>query len=389
MKATEQRGVLLAVVLSAFWLSACGGPDIGVTDEEILIGTWAPMTGPAASLGAIAVGMDAYFKYVNDEGGIHGRKLKLIIKDDGYDSSRTPEIAKQLVEEDKVFAICGGVGTSSCMAVKDYLATKWIPWVNPGSGSRVWTSPTQAYIFSVFPSYVTEGRILARHAAEELKAEKVGLFFQDDSFGREGQEGVSLGLGDAQKGLAVAVPYGRNDEDFSTHAQKFKDAEVDAVVLWSTPSKAGALIEEFKKLEFQPKLLASQVLADPVMFDLAGDAWEGAVVATGVPDPNSDEPGVVRAREIMGKYAPETPVGTYALMGMSWADVLAEGIRQAGPDLTRVRLIYTLERLESNGDNILGKAIQFSPENHHGFNAVRLLKAEGDKYVYLTDWIES
>lgn len=388
MKATERRGVLLGVVLSLWWLSACGGPDVGVTDEEILIGTWAPLTGPSAALSAFPRGMDAYFQHVNAQGGIHGRTVRLIIKDDGYDPSRTPEVVRQLVEDDEVYAICGGIGTANSLAVKDYLANRFVPWVNPGSGSRVFTVPTQGTIFSTFPSYVTEGRILARHALDALGAEKVGLFYQDDSFGHEGQEGVTLGLGDVHRGLEVAVPYSLNDEDLSTHAQQFKDAEVDAVIFWSTPPKAAALISEFAKLEYQPKLLASQVLSDPVMFELVGEAWEGAVVATGVPDPNSNEPAAVRAREIMSRYAPDVPYGAYTLMGMSWAEVLAEGIRQAGPELTRVRLIYTLENFQSSADNFLGRAIRFSAESHHGFNAVRLMRAEGGKYVYITDWID-
>ncbi len=387
MNALRQRAWLVAV-LFAFGLTGCGGPDVGVTKEEIRIGTWAPLSGPVSRLGAVARGMDAYFQSVNEEGGIHGRRVRLIIKDDAFDPARTPEVVKQLVEEDRVFAICGGVGTESGLSVKSYLANKFIPWVNPGSGSRVWTTPTQAYIFSIFPSYVTEGRMLAWHGVKELKAEKVGLFYQNDSFGREGQEGVNQGLRDVKQELVVSVPYEISDQDLASHAQKLKEAEVDTVALWAVPSKAALLLQEFEKLDFHPKLLASQVLADPAMFELAGDAWEGAVVATGLPNPSSDEPGVVRARELMAKYGGGEPLGNYEMMGMTWGQLLAEGMRQAGPELTRVRLIYTLENLSGWSDNFLGTAINFSPENHHGFNAIRLMKAEDGKYVYLTDWLE-
>jgi ABC-type branched-subunit amino acid transport system substrate-binding protein len=388
MKVTERHGVLLGVMLSLGWLSACGGPDVGVTNEEILIGTWAPVTGLASSLNATARGIDAYVQHVNAQGGVHDRQIRLIVKDDGYDPARTPEVVRQLVEEDHVFALVGGIGSATCLSVQDYLANQFIPWVNPGSGLRRWVVPTNAYVFSIFPSYVTEARILAHHAVNELGAEKVGLFYQDDAFGREGQEGVSLGLGDVDKRLEVAEPYTFGSADFAASAQKLKDAELDTVILWSTPPAAAALIAEFEKLEFQPKLLATQVLADPIMFELVGEAWEGAVVATGVPDPASDEAGVLRAREIMSQYAPDTPFGAYALMGLSWAELLVEGLREAGPDLTRIRLIYALENLESSVDNFLGRPIQFSSENHHGFSAVRLMKAEGGKYAYVGDWIE-
>ena len=387
MKATKRRGVWLGTVLSLCLVFACGGPDVGVTNEEILIGTWAPVTGPASALNAIARGIDAYVQHVNAEGGIHERTIRLIVKDDRYDPSITPEVVRELVEQDQVFALVGGVGSATCLSVKDYLANEFIPWVNPGSGLRQWVVPTNAYVFSIFPSYVTEARVLAHHAVNELGADKVGLFYQDDAFGREGREGVSLGLGDVDKRLAVAESYTFGESDFAAHAQALKEAEVDTVIFWSTPSHAAGLIAEFEGLEFQPQLLASQVLADPIMFELLGEAWEGAVVTTGLPDPSSDEPKVRRAREIISQYAPDAPFGAYALMGLSWAEVLVEGMRQAGPELTRIRLIYALENLEIGSDNFLGQPIHFSPENHHGFSSVRLMRAEGGQYVPITDWI--
>lgn len=386
MKLIARYGVLLSLMLSG-WLFGCGGPDTGVTGEEIRIGTWSPVTGPASSLNAITRGIEAYVQHVNAQGGVHDRTIRLIVKDDGYDASRTPELVRQLVEEDEVFALVGGIGSATDLAVKDYLANEFIPWVNPGSGLRQWVVPLNAYIFSIMPSYVTEARILGRHAGSELGAEKVGFFYQDDAFGREGREGVSLGLEDVEKKLTIAEPYTLGSADYAAAAQKFKEAELDTVVLWSTPSAAAALIGEFQKLEYAPQLLASQVLADPILFDLVGEAWEGTVVSTGLPDPNSDEPHVVRAREIMSQYAPDTPFGTYALMGLSWAELLVEGLRQSGPELTRIRFIYSLENLEPSSDNFLGQTIQFSPEDHHGFSSVRLLKAEGGKYVPITDWI--
>ena len=387
MKVIGKHGVLLSVMLIG-WLFGCGGPDTGVSNEEILIGTWSPVTGPVSSLNAITRGIDAYLQHVNAEGGVHNRTIRLIVKDDGYDASRTPELVRQLVEEDEVFGLVGGIGSATCLSVKDYLANEFIPWVNPGSGLRQWVVPTNAYVFSIFPSYVTEARLLAHHAVTELGADKVGFFYQDDPFGREGREGVSLGLGDVDKKLVTAETYTLGSADFAASAKKFQEAEIDTVILWSTPPAAAALIAELQKLEeYAPKLVGSQVLADTIMFDLAGEAWEGAVVATGVPDPNSNEPNVARAREILSQYAPDTEFGAYALMGMSWAELLVEGLRQSGPELTRIRYIYALENLEPSSDNLLGQPIQFSPDNHHGFSSVRLMRAEGGRYVPITDWI--
>ncbi|HXV60828.1 MAG TPA: ABC transporter substrate-binding protein [Vicinamibacteria bacterium] len=389
----KARNVALSslVACALIFSSSCGGPDIGVTSDEILIGTWAPMTGPASNLSTIARAMDAYFTYINEEeGGIHERNLRLIIKDDGYDPARTPSVVEELVDGDRVFAILGGNGTANCLAVKDYLTLKLIPWVNPGSGARIWTSPVNAYVFSTFPAYVTEGRILAKYAAEELTAKKFGLLYQDDTFGREGQEGVRLGLRNTDKEIVVSEPYQVGAEDLSGVAQKFKDAEVDLIFVWTIAEGAAALVKALDAIEgYQPQIVASQILSDPVMFELAGPSWEGAIVASSVPEPGSNEPGVARAREIIQKYGQGIQFGTYAMWGLSRAEVLVEGLRRAGPDLTRLKLIQSLESIHDWSDNFLGTPISFDTENHQGLNTVQLSKAEGGTLVSLSDWLES
>ncbi len=325
--------LLAALALVSF--ASCGGPDIGVTSDQILIGTWAPLTGPASELSMIARAMDAYFKYVNEEeGGVHGRKLKLIIKDDAYDPAKTPAVVKELVDEDQVFALLGGNGTANCLAVKDYLTLKLIPWVNPGSGSRVWTSPVNAYVFSTFPSYVTEGKILSKYASDNLPAKKYGLLYQDDSFGREGQEGVRLGLKNStDKEIALAQPYKVGETDLTGVAQKFKDEGVDLIFVWTIVEGAAALEKALDTIDgYAPQIVGTQILSDPVMFKLAGPSWDGAIVASSVPEPSSDEPGVVKAREIIQKYGEGLEFGTYAMWGLSRAEVLVEGLKRAGPE---------------------------------------------------------
>lgn len=375
---------------AALLFSSCGATDIGVTGDRILIGTWAPLTGPASNLSTIAHAMGAYFQYVNEEeGGVHGRKLELLVKDDAYDPAKTPAVAAELVDGDRVFALLGGNGTANCLAVKDYIALKLIPWVNPGSGARIWTSPVNAYVFSTFPSYVSEGRILAKYAAENLPAQKYGLFFQDDSFGREGQEGVRLGLRNTGKEIVLAEAYRVGTEDVSSAAQKFKDGGVDLIFVWTIAEGAAALVKAIDAIEgYSPQIVASQILSDPVMFDLAGPSWEGVIVASSVPEPASNEPGAAKAREIIQKYGRGIQFGTYAMWGLSRAEVLVEGLRRAGPELTRLKLIQSLESINAWSDNLLGHEISFSTENHQGLNAVHLSKAEGGSLVHLSDWME-
>jgi branched-chain amino acid transport system substrate-binding protein len=388
IKATTGLVVVLAMALAAF--VSCGGPDVGVTSDEILIGTWAPLTGPASELAMIAHAMDAYFEYVNqEEGGVHGRKLKLLIKDDAYDPQKTPAVVEELVDRDRVFALLGGNGTANCLAVKDYLTLKLIPWVNPGSGARVWTSPVNAYVFSTFPSYVTEARVLSKYASENLPAKKYGLLYQDDSFGREGQEGVRLGLKNTDKEIAVAQPYKVGETDLTAVAQKFKDAGVDLIFVWTIVEGAAALEKALDAIDgYAPQIVGSQILSDPVMFKLAGPRWEGAIVASSVPELSSTEPGVAKARQIIQKYGKGMEFGTYAMWGLSRAEVLVEGLRRAGPDLTRLKLIQSLESIHDWKDNLLGAPISFSEDNHQGLSAVLISKAENGSLVRLSDWMQ-
>lgn len=380
----------LAAVCTLLLSAGCGGPDVGVTSEEILIGTWAPLTGPASNLSTIAEAMEDYFEYINDQGGIHGRSLRLLIKDDKYDPELTPAVVEELVDGDRIFALLGGNGTANCLAVKDYITMKLVPWVNPGSGARVWTSPVNAYIFSTFPSYVTEGRVLANYVVEELEAEKYGMFYQDDSFGFEGQEGVRLGLRAADKEIAVAQPYTVGQTDLSDVAQTFKDEEVEVIFVWTITEGAAELVKALAAIEdYDPQIVATQILSDPVMFELAGDAWEGAIVASSVPETTSDEPGTVKAREIVEQYGDGMEFGTYAYWGLARAEVMVEGLRRAGPELTRLKFIQALESIDGWSDNFLGHPISFGPEDHQGLNAVHLSRAEGGTLVHLSGWLEA
>ena len=146
--------VLGCAVLMSLAMTSFVWAERGVTDTEIRIGQWGPQTGPAALWGAVARGTGCYFDMINAEGGIHGRKIKYFLRDDGYMPPRTKAIAKELLEDKKVFAFAGGVGTSTGMAVKKYLNKKKVPWVGPATGSTHWAYPPTKYLFAVYPLYL-------------------------------------------------------------------------------------------------------------------------------------------------------------------------------------------------------------------------------------------
>lgn len=368
-------------------LTACGGPDIGVTNDEILLGTWAPMTGEFQTVGNIARAMDAYFASVNDAGGIHGRKVRLIIKDDQYNPENTKKAVAELIDEG-VFAFIGGVGTNNCLGVKDEIQGRLIPWVNPGSSSPVWTTPMHAYTFSITPSGIKAAQILTRHAFEQLEADKFAVVSQGDSFGSIGQEGARLALRkmDKQATLSLSVEVG--GMDFAEEIDELKKAEVETVLLWMLPEQGAAFVNAMTAADFRPQIMGSNVLAVPSMFEMIPDGWDGAIVASSKPAIDSDAPAVVRGKKILAEYAPDLELGELTMAGLAWADLLTEAMRGVGPELKRIYLIGAMESIQNWNDNLLGASITFDDENHLGFDRFRLKRAENGKYAGLTDWLD-
>ena len=152
---------------------AAPGGTPGVTADTIKIGSWGPLSGPAAPWAAVLHGMNAYFQHINASGGINGRKVQFIYRDDQYSPAKTPAVVRELVEKEQVFAIVGGIGTANGRAVADYLEQQGVPFFTPASGDRFWSEGGKKNIYTVFPKYVNEGEILGNYAAKELKAKKI------------------------------------------------------------------------------------------------------------------------------------------------------------------------------------------------------------------------
>ena len=172
-------------------LGVAGAP--GFDDKEIRIAQWGPQTGPAAPWGSVARGSDLLFQLVNEEGGIHGRKIKYFIRDDQYNPAQTKAVVKELVERRGIFAFVGGVGAACGMAVKDYLAEHKVIWVGPSTAINEYVFPVNPYLFGIYPLYQDEASILTKYAVEKLGAKKIGFLYQNDAYGKDGLAGASSG----------------------------------------------------------------------------------------------------------------------------------------------------------------------------------------------------
>ncbi len=406
MKSLKRTTLFLFCIALAFW--SCGGDTAasggvasdtstaaagnatGVTDTEVKIGSFGPLTGPAALWGNIMKGMDAYFKMINEEGGINGRQINFVMKDDAYDPSRTVPAVRELVQRDEVFAFVGGIGTAPCMSVQDYIVEENIPWVSPITGATHWSIPMKKNVFSVLPYYIDEAIIQAKYAVENLKSEKIGIIYQNDDVGKSALIGAKSYLDEKGIQFTAEVPVEITDTDLSSHVAKLKDSGADIVLLWTLPRQGVITVTNANVTNFKPQWIASFILSDQaLMHGLTKGAWEGVIYGAFAEAPyNYDNPTIVKYKETLAKYYPDTRWGVFPFAGFLYAEPFVEALRNMGKDVTREGLITAMENIKDF--KILGLNITYGKDNRQALRAMRLLKCTGaETYENMSDLIVS
>ncbi|MBI4608159.1 MAG: ABC transporter substrate-binding protein [Candidatus Rokubacteria bacterium] len=385
------KAVALLLLLTVLFSGAAWAQSRvpGVTDTEVVIGLTTPLSGPAAAWGNTAVAMEAWAKYVNDQGGVHGRKIKTVLKDDGYVPGRA--VANLTEMKDSVFCVVGLLGSAILNASKDLVAEAKLPVINPYGNPAIWERQPpdkRRYVFVNYPDYVDEGDFLVTHAVNKLGAKKIAVFFQNDEYGKGGLEGVKKGLrGLGGKGSIVAeVSYELTDREMGTHALKVKDSAADTVIFYSTITHGANLIKEMTKVGYRPKLVSSFPMGDHhIMFRLLGDLWEGAhvnVLGTIVGEPEADKIVAILLKyeaKLKGKEST-------ALAGAVPMMLAVEGLKRAGRNLTRETFVEAMETIKDYVPEKLTAPITFGPNRRHGLNAVRLMRAEKGNLVQVTGY---
>lgn len=364
----------------------------GVSDTEVVVGISTPLSGPAALWGVTALGTKAWADHINDQGGINGRKIKVIIKDDGYNPTRAVSNLKEL--NGKVFAICGLLGSAPCNANKDFFEANKVPCVLPYANVRIWANqkPEQRkWVFVAYPDYEDEARYLAKYGVEDLKAKKLAVFYQNDDYGKMALKGVKDSLKELGKGeLVAAVPHELSETSLGAHALKLKESGADAVILYTNPKHGALITKEMAKAAFKPIRLATFTLADPVMYKIAKKPWEGTYIAfpanSGVPGADKEADKVV---DIIVKKNPEIKGKEFlGLFGAVTMIHFAEGLKKAGKDLTHESFIKAMESIKEWKPEGVGAPVTYSANRHHGVNGSRIGIAKGGKLVPLTDKYE-
>jgi len=374
-------GLLLPVSLTA--------QERGISPTEIVIGSTLPLSGPAAYWGTgVGGGIDAFLRSVNDAGGVHGRKFRVVLRDDSYLPPRAVLNARELVERDGVFAIVGMIGTANAFAARDYIAESKTLWISPTTND-IWAGfRNRKYLFVTYPSYLNEGRILTQYAAEKLGTKKLAVFYQNDEYGLGLLRGVKYGVS-AAKGVKLVgqASYEVTDADVSAQAVKLRASGADTVFIAATPGQGALIVREMTKLGWRPTLLATFTLGDPIMFVLAGEAWNDVYSTAYFPLPGLGDSKVDQMLATLVRYnAPLARSPYNALAGVTFVEPLVEALRRAGPDVTKDKVVTALESLRNwNGE--VSRAVTFGPDRHQGLNRIYIVKSSGGKYVKITDWI--
>ena len=387
--------MVLALVL-AFTLFSPAMAEEGVTDTEIHIGQWGPQTGPAAAWGSVARGTDAYFKMINAEGGIHGRKLIHHMFDDAYNPAKTKAGVKQLQEGTGMFAWVSGVGTSPGLAVKGYLMERKIPWVGPSAGSLHWITPPQKHLFAVYPLYYKEAKTLVRYAVKTLGKKRIAVVYQNDDYGKNGLNGASEEAKKQGLKLVAEIPVEVKDSDVKPHVMKLRQSKPDLVLLWTSVGHAVRIVGVSKAMKLDSQFMSTSTCSDfPLMMHISKGLWEGVICATFGELPDSDSPIMQKyKKDAYGKFAAKGERwGLFYYAGMIFSEPLVEGLKRCGKDLTRDRFVAALEGLKNfKGAGPTVSYKPFDPKDpmcRQGANDTMLVQCMKDgKAKKLTDWME-
>ena len=377
------------------FFSACGSSDTpgptktpGVTDTEIKFGTHIPLSqNPAAAYAPIAYGIRAYFDYVNaEQGGVHGRKLTLVIGDDHYNPADTVEVVRELVEKEGIFAMIGGLGEATHNAVWKYLEERGVPDMFLATGLSKWTDPVVRTRFAGNPDYLSEGRLLGKYIADNYDGKKVGFLLQNDEFGKEGERGFRLGLEGSNVEVVAVEQYESIQADVSAQVGRLKNAGVEVIGAYTIPPQGASLVKTAREvLDWDVPIIVTGVDCSDIFIALAGaENAEGIVsVVFGPQVYQTDNPAIQKHLEIMEKYGQGIPASNFSLFGQFVAEIAVHILEKAGPDLTRDSFLDSAESVTDFWCSTcvgLGP-INMSPTDHRPIEVEMYNRVENGKWV--------
>ena len=332
-----------------------GAEEIGVSSDTILFGQAAALEGPSSALGqGMRHGILAAFEEINAKGGIHGRKLKLVSRDDGYDPDRSVVQTIKLIEQDKVFALIGAVGTPTAVATVPISSARNVPFIGPFTGAEFLRAPHLQNVVNIRASYSAEAEAWIKHLTEDLHFRKIAIFYQDDSFGRDGLAGVKRALEKRGLELTAEGTFERNTRAVGAALRTLKRAEPEAVVMVGTYEPCAEFIKLAHRRDFHPTFVnISFVGANALAKELGADG-NGVIVSQVVPFPWDASLKVVADYQAAEKALDPRPTPDFvSLEGYLAGRLAAAALEMTGPNPTRedlLRVINEVGRFDIGGN---------------------------------------
>jgi ABC-type branched-subunit amino acid transport system substrate-binding protein len=405
MSALQLRMGALSAALAILAASSSGALaqkkyDVGATDTEIKIGNIMPYSGPASAYSVIGKTEAAYFKKINDAGGINGRKINFISYDDAYSPPKAVEQARKLVESDEVLLIFNALGTPSNSAIQKYMNSKKVPQLFVATGATKWNNPKEfPWTMGWQPSYQSETQIYAKYILKEKPNAKIAVLYQNDDYGKDYLKGLKDGLGAKASQMIIA------EESFETteptidgHIVKLKSSGADVFIDIATPKFAAQAIKKVAEIEWKPLHFLNNVSASvgsvikPAGFQNAQDIISAAYMKD-ASDPQWDnDPGMKEFYAFMAKDFPEgDKLDQSTVVGYGVAQTLVQVLKQCGDNLTRDNIMKQAADLKDFRTEVMlpGIKIDTSPTDFAPISSLQLMKLKGERWNLFGDVISA
>ena len=372
--------------------------DIGASDTEIKIGNITPYSGPASAYGVIGKTEEAYFRKINAEGGINGRKINFITYDDGYSPPKAVEQVRKLVESDEVLVVFNPLGTPSNTAIQKYLNSKKVPQLFVATGATKWNDPKNfPWTMGWQPSYQSEAQIYAKWLMKEKPDAKVAIFYQNDDFGKDYLKGTKDGFGaKAASTIIMEESYEVSEPSIDGHIVKIKAANPDVLLIYATPKFGAQTIKKTAELGWKPLQIITNVSASvgsvmqPAGFENAQNVLSAAYAKDGADPQWNDDPGMKKWLAFLDKYMPGADRTDGSIVyGYGVAQTMVKVLQMCGDDLTRANVMKQAASLKDFAPDTLlpGITINTSATDYAPIEQLQMMRFKGEKWDLFGDII--
>ena len=369
------RTLLAALALATVHLAAAQG----VGDSQVVLGQSAALTGPAAQLGLdMQLGANLYFNQVNAHGGVNGRRIVLKTLDDGYEATRAADNTRKLINDEKVFALFGYVGTPTSQASLPLFTEARVPFVGPFTGAELLRNPVNPYVFNVRASYFDETEAIVQHLTA-MSVDKIAVFYQNDAYGLAGLAGVERALKKRKLEVIAKGTVERNTVDVKKAIDEIKKANPQAVVMIGAYKGCAAFIRDMKRAGSNPTFWNVSFVGSKALAKELDKEGRGVQISQVVPFPwDGSVPVVKEYQRLLAEAKGEPGFGT--LEGFIAAKVMVEGLRRAGRNLTREGFVKAMESIQEY--DVGGFKVSFGPGKRSGSQFVDLtIISKDQKFV--------